>query len=64
MRYIVIMDGPRADGCVVEATEDELQQDGFWQDVERGRHGKLMPAGTTRADADAELQAWLVSIDA
>lgn len=65
-RYIVLMDGPRADGCVVEIEEGDQDEEGFWQDIEQGGRytAKLMPRGTTRAAADAELEAWLASINA
>lgn len=62
-RYVVLMDGPRADGCVVEIENGDQYEEGFWQDIEQGRYtAKLMPRGTTRADADAELRDWEVSL--
>lgn len=62
-RYIVLMDGPRADGCVVEIEEGDQNEDGFWQDIEQGRYtAKLMPRGATRAQAEAELRDWEVSL--
>ena len=49
MRYIVLMDGPRAEGAVVEIEEGDQNEEGFWQDIEQGRYAaKLMPRTTTR----------------
>lgn len=63
LRYIVLMDGPRSDGCVVEIEEGDQHEEGFWQDIEQGRYtAKLMPRGTTRKQADAELMDWEVSL--
>jgi len=62
-RYIVLMDGPRSDGCVVEIEEGDQDEEGFWQDIEQGRYtAKLMPRHTTREQADAELMDWEVSL--
>ena len=63
MRYIVLMDGPRAEGGVLEIEEGDQNEEGFWQDVEQGRYtAKLMPRNTKRRQADAELMDWEVSL--
>ncbi len=56
--YLVLIDGPRGEGRVRGFTEEEMQTEGFWQDV-----GEILGEKFATYDAaEQALESWLASL--